>query len=228
MSNIWTKDEEARRLKERLAAVQNKAAFARSIGLSASMLSQHSSGHRPINLDHATAYARAFNVPLEEISPRLALVAKDASRVMETHSGDEPQVSDSAPQAPTVGDSYTPGQVVRTVAMMLMSLGMERREQVAQLATMMFKNGPSPALAAAIDDIAAPSKQIRDELAHGMPARDEILKRYVMDTMSGMSEQERSRFLSVAEEINRGTPLESADVTRAVPSEENASKRVRS
>jgi SOS-response transcriptional repressor LexA len=36
------------------------------------MLSQHLSGHRPINLAAATAYASGFGVPLHEISPRLA------------------------------------------------------------------------------------------------------------------------------------------------------------
>lgn len=37
------------------------------------MVSQHLSGHRPMNLAAATAYAAGFGVPLAEISQRLAL-----------------------------------------------------------------------------------------------------------------------------------------------------------
>lgn len=66
-------DEEAERLRARFVGV-NKAAFARDHGVPGgpSMLSQHLSGHRPINLAAATAYASGFGVPLHEISPRLA------------------------------------------------------------------------------------------------------------------------------------------------------------
>lgn len=71
---VWTQDEEARRLAERFVGV-NQAAFARQhmVPGGASMLSQHIKGRRPLNLPAATAYAAGFGVPLEEISPRLAL-----------------------------------------------------------------------------------------------------------------------------------------------------------
>ena len=74
MYEEWTPEEEARRLRERFSTVKSKAAFARENHLpgGASMLSQHLSGHRPLNLSAATAYAKGFGVPLWEISPRLA------------------------------------------------------------------------------------------------------------------------------------------------------------
>lgn len=75
MNQEWTTQEEARRLRERFSTLaKSKAAFARDNGLpgGASMLSQHLSGHRPLNLAAATAYAKGFGVALCEISPRLA------------------------------------------------------------------------------------------------------------------------------------------------------------
>lgn len=74
MLEEWTPEEEARRLRERFSTVKSKAAFARENHLpgGASMLSQHLSGHRPLNLSAATAYAKGFGVTLWEISPRLA------------------------------------------------------------------------------------------------------------------------------------------------------------
>lgn len=74
MFEEWTPEEEAKRLRERFSAVKSKAAFARENHLpgGASMLSQHLSGHRPLSLSAATAYAKGFGVTLWEISPRLA------------------------------------------------------------------------------------------------------------------------------------------------------------
>ena len=43
------------------------------------MLSQHLSGHRPMSLAAATAYAKGFGVSLAEISPRLASTVAEAS-----------------------------------------------------------------------------------------------------------------------------------------------------
>ncbi|MGF6212368.1 S24 family peptidase [Comamonas sp. 4034] len=80
MLKIWTVEEEAEHLRQRFAGVK-KAAFARDFKVpgGASMLSQHLSGHRPMNLAAATAYANGFDVKLEEISPRLAIEVKAAS-----------------------------------------------------------------------------------------------------------------------------------------------------
>ncbi|GKS91192.1 S24 family peptidase [Acidovorax sp. SUPP2539] len=54
---------------------RNKAQFARDnkVPGGASMLSQHLSGHRPIGLKAAAAYAQGLGVPVEAFSPRLAL-----------------------------------------------------------------------------------------------------------------------------------------------------------
>jgi len=70
----WTTEQEAANLKRLLAGVRNKGEFARrwNVPGGASMLSQHQSGHRPIGLDAAIAYAKGLGVSLEEISPRLA------------------------------------------------------------------------------------------------------------------------------------------------------------
>lgn len=80
MTKIWTTEEEAERLRQRFAGVP-KAKFARdhSVPGGASMLSQHLSGHRPLNLAAGTAYAAGFGVSLEEISPRLAQEVAAAS-----------------------------------------------------------------------------------------------------------------------------------------------------
>jgi len=70
----WTTEQEAANLRHLLAGVKNKGEFARrwNVPGGASMLSQHQSGHRPIGLDAAIAYAKGLGVSLEEISPRLA------------------------------------------------------------------------------------------------------------------------------------------------------------
>lgn len=82
--NDWTPEEEAARLKARFLGV-NQAAFAREHNVpgKASMVSQHIHGLRPINLESAIAYARGFGVPLEEISPRLARQARDATATVQ-------------------------------------------------------------------------------------------------------------------------------------------------
>lgn len=75
MNQVWNQEQEAANLARLFEGVSNKAAFARDhkVPGGPSMLSQHCSGHRPIGLDAAMAYARGFGVALGDISPRLAL-----------------------------------------------------------------------------------------------------------------------------------------------------------
>ena len=80
MQEIWTPEEEAEQLRGRFVGI-NKKDFAQKYKVpgGASMLSQHLSGHRPMSLAAATAYARGFGVPLGEISPRLAREVAEAT-----------------------------------------------------------------------------------------------------------------------------------------------------
>lgn len=84
MSDVWTQEEEAERLAKRFAAI-SQAGFARRVDFPGgpSMISQHIKGRRPINLQHALAYARGFGVPLAEISPRLAMQTAEVSEFEE-------------------------------------------------------------------------------------------------------------------------------------------------
>jgi hypothetical protein len=76
---MWTIEEEAKRLAARFQGV-NRAAFARDFKVKGgqSMIYQHITGRRPISIEAAQAYARGFDCPLEEISPRLAMEAHQA------------------------------------------------------------------------------------------------------------------------------------------------------
>lgn len=87
-SNIWTPEEEARRLAQRFAGL-NQAKFARDhlVPGGASMVSQHIKGRRPISLEAALAYARGFGVPLEEISPRLSAQTQHAAATLHSELG---------------------------------------------------------------------------------------------------------------------------------------------
>lgn len=78
---ILTIEEEAEKLKARFEGV-NRAAFAREQRLKGgqAMIYQHINAMRPISLDAALVYAKGFNCPLEEISPRLAKEAMDAAQ----------------------------------------------------------------------------------------------------------------------------------------------------
>jgi len=69
--DIWTKKEEASRLEARFKGIK-KAEFARKHHLNPSYMGQHIAGTRPISRSYALAYARAFGVPISEISPRIA------------------------------------------------------------------------------------------------------------------------------------------------------------
>jgi hypothetical protein len=82
MAKVWNIAEEADQLKARFEAWGGKQAeFARihNVPGGASMLSQHIHGRRPMNLEAATAYAHGFNVPLQDISPRLAVMVEAAA-----------------------------------------------------------------------------------------------------------------------------------------------------
>ena len=88
MSEIWTVEEEARRLELRFASLKvstgmGQAAFARKFGVpgGASMVSQHVKGRRPINLMAAAAYSVGFGCSIAEISPRVANDIEESIRV---------------------------------------------------------------------------------------------------------------------------------------------------
>lgn len=224
MSEIWSPEEEAHRLRERFLAVPNKAAFARSIGLKGgpSMLSQHCSGNRPINLEAALAYARGFNVSLADISPRLAVVAGKAHVVM-----DPPTADEAAPPA-LHGSLETVGKLIAAAAGLVASMPAGKRESIAQLAALMLRNGPSDAVSTAIDELSESTRRVRDQLAHGIPVKDDALKRYVQDTMGAMSEQERASFMSVATSLGLVPPSPARDFRPAATSDGTAaSKRAR-
>ena len=80
MPEIWTPEQEAEHLRSRFVDV-NKKDFAQKhkVPGGPSMLSQHLSGHRPMSLAAAIAYAKGFGVSLAEISPRLAKEVTEAS-----------------------------------------------------------------------------------------------------------------------------------------------------
>ena len=71
--------QEAINLKSRLEGI-NLSKLARDFKIPGgpSMIYQHASGRRPMNLPAALAYAHAFNCRLEDISPRLAKLAETA------------------------------------------------------------------------------------------------------------------------------------------------------
>lgn len=79
----WTTEEEAANLRRLLTGVKNKAQFAKDYGVpgGASMLSQHQSGHRPISLDAAKAYAKGLGIGIGEIAPRFAKLVSDVSEL---------------------------------------------------------------------------------------------------------------------------------------------------
>lgn len=80
MTDIWSPEEEASRLERRFEGV-NQADFARrhQVPGGASMVSQHIKGRRAIGMEAAIAYAKGFNVPLSEISPRFDQLVRAAS-----------------------------------------------------------------------------------------------------------------------------------------------------
>lgn len=86
---IWDKKEEGEALRKRFDDLKknkgiSRASFARDYGVKGgdSMINQHITGHRPMNMDAAVAYARGFGCELWEISPRLAMEAKESASVL--------------------------------------------------------------------------------------------------------------------------------------------------
>ena len=66
------------------------------------MLSQHLSGNRPLNLAAATAYAKGFKVPLQEISPRLANEVAAATKADSNSKAKQPIDLDNNPDYPAI------------------------------------------------------------------------------------------------------------------------------
>jgi hypothetical protein len=62
--------------------------FVRTSGFpgTASMVSQHLHGRRPLNLEHAVAYCAGLGVPLERLSPRLAALVRRAHGLLQDQS----------------------------------------------------------------------------------------------------------------------------------------------
>lgn len=120
MSGVWTPQEEAKRLAERFVGIK-QAEFAREHGVpgGASMLSQHIKGRRPLNMAAAVAYARGFNVPLEQISPRLAATASQASPLV----GQRPSA--------TTSRILEADELLEQLGMMLATLPADRRNAFA-------------------------------------------------------------------------------------------------
>lgn len=124
---IWTPAEEAKRLEQRFADV-SQAAFAREhkIPGGASMLSQHIKGRRPMNLEAATAYARGFAVPLEEISPRLAEEVRRAEGLALGPDQRNPATVEDHPVATAMG-------LIQALGALLLPLDQTDREQAEVL-----------------------------------------------------------------------------------------------
>lgn len=77
-------ESDGERLRERFKNVPNMRQFLRehAIPVSPSMLSQNLSDHRPITMEAAIAYAKAFNCTVAEISPRVAAALAAAQGAM--------------------------------------------------------------------------------------------------------------------------------------------------
>ena len=92
--------EEAERLTKLFERVKNRAQFARDYNIpgGAAGIYQHITGHRPISLDAAIAYADGLKVSLQEVSPRWAELVVRASRYL----SENPVVhEDPRPSAPS-------------------------------------------------------------------------------------------------------------------------------
>lgn len=76
-------------------------------GVAGSFLKQIELGIRPMNLEHATKLARFFEVTLDDISPRLASIARDASAMLAKSQVSKP------PQSPNVTEitAKAPSQI---------------------------------------------------------------------------------------------------------------------
>ena len=96
MNEIWSTEEEARRLKARFDALKecggSQAEFARKTDFKGgkSMVNQHTTGNRPMSLDAAKIYAQEFNCTLGEISPRWEKAVADAGQSLIANSSEHP------------------------------------------------------------------------------------------------------------------------------------------
>lgn len=97
--SIWTKEEEGEALRKRFDDLKrthgvSRAKFAKDHGFNGgdSMIYQHITGHRPMSMEAAIAYAKAFSCELHEISPRLAEEAKQMAAAIWSDDGKTKQV----------------------------------------------------------------------------------------------------------------------------------------
>lgn len=139
---MWTPEEEAANLKRRFDAVKaspnmtiRKFAEQHQLPGGPSFISQHTSGNRPIGIDSAIAYARAFGVPLEEISPRLAAEAVAQAKAV--------GVAPPAPRAHPPGPAPDVHIALEAIARRLISADAGTRELVAGMLASMAKNPES-------------------------------------------------------------------------------------
>ena len=79
---IWTREEEAENLTKLMTGI-NRSALAREFGINHNIIYQHMTGRKPISMHVAVMYAKAFKLPMEKISPRLALEAEQVRQVQE-------------------------------------------------------------------------------------------------------------------------------------------------
>lgn len=90
---------DAERLTALLAGVQSLANFARDYKVPGgpSMISQHKSGHRPISLEAAIAYAAGLRVPIEKVSPAAAKTLRAAALSRPRQAALPPSLPDALP-----------------------------------------------------------------------------------------------------------------------------------
>lgn len=119
----WTTEEEAANLRRLLASVKNKAQFAKDFGVpgGASMLSQHQSGHRPISLDAAKAYAKGLGIGIGEIAPRFAKLVSDVSEL--AHSPSQEPSEGRFLASPSIPTYHAPDAVMVPVLANCASMG---------------------------------------------------------------------------------------------------------
>lgn len=141
MFEAWTPEEEAARLKARFRAIKAApdmtiARFAEEHGLHGgpSLVSQHCSGTRPIGLEAAVAYARAFGVPLEEISPSRAAEVSEWAKLVGKAPLAAPRPAIPPGPAPDVHIALS------TIAARLAGADQGTRELVAGMLALMAKN----------------------------------------------------------------------------------------
>ena len=141
MTDIWSPEEEAKRLEQRFEGV-NQADFARrhQIPGGASMVSQHIKGRRAISMEAAVAYAKGFGVALAEISPRLDCLVRAAS----------PLVGSGASRL--LPPQATPTHTVFQLGQFLLPLSPTRRQI---LGDMLSRFAGDPSNAELMDEISA-------------------------------------------------------------------------